>query len=136
MERKSNNCDSKSKDTKCFNCEKFGHISKDCPWKKGESNNIRLDEYDDDIMMKIIKIGDETTNALLDTGSKFNVIQKSIFREFEKSSPDCTLTKSNFYLSGFDHNIHDMTGHYNPSVRIIDLVSYITYVVCVNFIHK
>ena len=27
-------------------------------------------------------------------------------------------------------------GHYNPLVRIIDLVSYTTYDVCVNFIHK
>ena len=27
-------------------------------------------------------------------------------------------------------------GHYNPSVRIIDLVSQSTYVVCFNFIHK
>ena len=27
-------------------------------------------------------------------------------------------------------------GHYNLSVRIIDLVSHNTYVVCVNFIHK
>ena len=27
-------------------------------------------------------------------------------------------------------------GHYNPSVRIIDLVSHTTYVVYVNFIHK
>ena len=27
-------------------------------------------------------------------------------------------------------------GHYNPSVRIIDLVSHATYVVCVNFIHQ
>ena len=27
-------------------------------------------------------------------------------------------------------------GHYNPSVKIIDLVSHTTYVVCVNFIHK
>ena len=27
-------------------------------------------------------------------------------------------------------------GHYNPSLRIIDLVSYTTYAVCVNFIHK
>ena len=26
--------------------------------------------------------------------------------------------------------------HYNPSVRIMDLVSHITYVGCVNFIHK
>ena len=27
-------------------------------------------------------------------------------------------------------------GHYNPLVRIIDLVSHNTYVVCVSFIHK
>ena len=27
-------------------------------------------------------------------------------------------------------------GHHNPSVRIIDLASHTTYVVCVNFIHK
>ena len=26
-------------------------------------------------------------------------------------------------------------GHYNPSFRIIDLVSHATYVVCVNFIN-
>ena len=29
-----------------------------------------------------------------------------------------------------------ITGHYNPSVRIIDLVSYTTYIVCVNFMYK
>ena len=34
-------------------------------------------------------------------------------------------------------NLHTyIIGHYNPSVRIIDLVSHTTYVVCVNFIHK
>ena len=34
-------------------------------------------------------------------------------------------------------NIHTyLIVHYNPSVRIINLVSHITYVVCVNFIHK
>ena len=27
-------------------------------------------------------------------------------------------------------------GHYNPSLRIIDLISHTTYVVCVNFLHK
>ena len=27
-------------------------------------------------------------------------------------------------------------GHYNPLVRIIDLISHTTYVVCVDFIHK
>ena len=29
-----------------------------------------------------------------------------------------------------------INSHYNPSVRIIDLVSHITYVVCVNCMHK
>ena len=32
--------------------------------------------------------------------------------------------------------LHYTIGHYNPSVRIIDLVSHTTYDVCVNFIHK
>ena len=39
----------------------------------------------------------------------------------------------------FDYKINLHTyiiGHYNPSARIIDLVSNTTYVVCVNFIHK
>ena len=29
-----------------------------------------------------------------------------------------------------------MIGHYNTSIRIIDLVSRTTYVVCVNFLHE
>ena len=40
-----------------------------------------------------------------------------------------------FYLR--EQNIHTyIIGHFNPSVRIIDLVSYPTYVLRVNFIHK
>ena len=30
----------------------------------------------------------------------------------------------------------NIIGHYNPSIRIIDLFFHTTYVVCVNFIHK
>ena len=41
---------------------------------------------------------------------------------------------------GFSHlmvaSIIYSIGHYNPSVRIIDLASHTTYVVCANFIHK
>ena len=33
--------------------------------------------------------------------------------------------------------IHTYTiGHYNPSVRVIDLVSHTSYAACVRFIHK
>ena len=37
----------------------------------------------------------------------------------------------------FGPHIHTyIIGHYNPSVRILDLESHITYVVCFNFMHK
>ena len=37
----------------------------------------------------------------------------------------------------FSRHLHTyIIGHYSPSVRIIELVSHITYVVCVNIIHK
>ena len=46
----------------------------------------------------------------------------------------------NINLNIVENNFVDMhtyiIGHYNLSVRIIDLVSHTTYVVCVNFIHK
>ena len=50
----------------------------------------------------------------------------------------CLLKMSDMRFNPWSHNIHvhNIIGHYNPSVRIIDLVSHITYVVCVNFIHK
>ena len=47
------------------------------------------------------------------------------------------IEKFIYHLIEAIHGIHTyITGHYNPSVRIIDLVSHTTYVVCVNFIHK
>ena len=36
----------------------------------------------------------------------------------------------------FENDLTYIIRHYNPSVRIINLVSHTTYVVCVSFIHK
>ena len=47
-------------------------------------------------------------------------------RKEVKSTCECHIRTMNTYI----------IGHYNPSVGIIDLVSHITYVVCVNFTHK
>ena len=53
--------------------------------------------------------------------------------------PDFTFNKPTHYVlnyGGFWYIHTYIIGHYNPSVRIIDLVSYTTYVVCVKLIHK
>ena len=41
-----------------------------------------------------------------------------------------------FIAETYTHTHIYIIGHYNPSVRIIDLVPHTTYVVCVSFIHK
>ena len=44
---------------------------------------------------------------------------------------------TNKYVEHDPTSIHTyIIGHYNPSVRIIDLASHTTYVVCVHFMHK
>ena len=44
------------------------------------------------------------------------------------------ISEDTSYLTTYIHTY--IISDYKPSVRIIDLVSYTTYVVCVNFIHK
>ena len=50
-------------------------------------------------------------------------------------SMTCISFIDDMHFFGFIFNTY-IIGHYNPSVRIIDLVFHTTYVVCVNFIHK
>ena len=47
------------------------------------------------------------------------------------------IVEKNGALNSWIHTyVHTyMIGHYNPSVRIIELVSHTTNVVCVNFVH-
>ena len=45
-------------------------------------------------------------------------------------------TTYNYQRSNYLKEHTYIFGRYNPSVRVIDLVSHTDYVVCVNFIHK
>ena len=47
-----------------------------------------------------------------------------------------TISSLSIIVINISHIRTYIIGYYNPSVRIIDLVSHTTYVVCVNFIHK
>ena len=55
-----------------------------------------------------------------------NVTLKNLFNATEIKQKYNKMGKMHTYI----------IGHYNSSVRIIDLVSHTTYVACVNFIHK
>ena len=56
-------------------------------------------------------------------------LAKDLYKSLRKRIEERRTVYSHTYITY-------IIGHYNPSVRIIDLVSHTTYVVCVNFIHK
>ena len=64
--------------------------------------------------------------------SKWTSSEKMILFFLPKSAS--SVRQSQAHLAKRKHTY--IIGDYNPSVRIIELVVYITYVVCVNFIHK
>ena len=62
-------------------------------------------------------------------------------KNLNKLKPKSMQFKNNFFIYKiwFKTNFYEdayIIGHYYPSVRIIDLVSHTSDVVCVNFIHK
>ena len=73
-----NNYLSKDKDTKCFRCNHFGHISKHCP-QKVENSNVRS-LVSDCMMNKVVTVENQNYNALFDTGSKYNIMSQDVPR--------------------------------------------------------
>ena len=61
---------------------------------------------------------------------RIHIFRCVVIFKYEKTAK---LIEENVYFC-FIHTY--IIGHYNPSVRIIDLVSHTTYVVCINFMHK
>lgn len=84
---KSTTCDSKNKGAKFFRCNEFGHKALDC--KKEQSKKTKSTEEGTGKtesvnslstprgMYKIIEIKGKKFNALVDTGSRFNIIKLS-----------------------------------------------------------
>ena len=73
--------------------------------------------------LDIHSIGEWQSNAAIDQG---NVM--------DKDNNDIHCNGVDILLSMIVHTY--IIGHYNPSVRIIDLISHTTYIVCVNFIYE
>lgn len=109
MGHKSTDCTSKSKGTKCFNCNEFGHKASECKKekvkkKKEEEEPIKAEQVNSlnapKSMHKIVSIRDRELNVLIDTGSQFNIINKSTYEKIGHP----TLSESNLRFSGFGRN--------------------------------
>lgn len=67
------NCKDKEKG---INCNKFGHISKECPLKVDKSNVRQLAV--ENVMNVNVKFVNQCWMTLIDTGSKFNVVTEKV----------------------------------------------------------
>ena len=71
---------------------------------------------------------------VLSSTALFSSFQRLIFYGFPMTLSMSMIVFLNIFVTEYIY-IHNIIGHYIPSVRIIDLVSHTTYVVCINFIH-
>ena len=87
-----------------------------------------------------IVLGSDISSSIIIPGSAFKFkkffFQESIFG-WVFSGPDNNHPFPNvtIHVANVD-NIHNIIGHYNPSVRIIDPVSHTPLMLCICFIHK
>lgn len=97
--------------SKCFRCNEFGPKSLDCKKEKSKKMKKSSDKDTKKIeavnslsapkdMYKTIVIKGKRFNALVDTGSQFNIVNQSSHYKVGAS----TLSKSTLHFSGFGGN--------------------------------
>lgn len=74
-------CMSKSQSIKCFNCNAFGHISKNCKRKVSWSKMTTIVKKNSGKMMKTIKIIGHALKCFVDIGSKVSYLGYAIYKE-------------------------------------------------------
>lgn len=122
MGHKSTDCTSKSKGAKCFNCNEFDHKAFECKKEKIKKKKKEEPEKAEPVnslnapksMYKIVSIHDRELNALIDTGSQFNIINKSTYEKIGYP----TLSESNLHFSGFGPNKVQTVGYFKDIIMI------------------
>lgn len=121
-------CPSKKSGTKCFKCNKFGHRSFECKNATKKSYDIRASEEQSSSAnvnvvreqlapySKIVYIESKKIAALVDTGSKLNIMKDSIWKSISKAP----LEDSSIVLYGFGNGKVTTRGSINCSLKIDD----------------
>uniref|UniRef100_A0A6P7HI04 Uncharacterized protein LOC114349032 n=1 Tax=Diabrotica virgifera virgifera TaxID=50390 RepID=A0A6P7HI04_DIAVI len=102
---RSKDCPDKSKGTKCFSCNKYGHVSSKCPNKKStkattENTALNVIEVQPKTALKLT-INQITLTALFDTGSDICTIREDVYDKFFN---DICLTPDTIMLKGLGEN--------------------------------
>lgn len=79
-------------------------------------------DVSNDNVIKQIQIGKKKANALFDTGSIYNAMNKSTLGVLTQSSLDYALMESNFCLSGFGPN------RSNDKIKPIGNINFAIYI--------
>lgn len=98
-------CPDKERGKRCFNCQAFGHVGKDCrqPKKPATQSSDRrapiamIEQYNDEEMMLSIEVNRQQTWALLDTGSPYTVMDRSLYEQCSNGN----LGNDTILLKGF-----------------------------------
>ncbi|XP_036328484.1 uncharacterized protein LOC118740858 [Rhagoletis pomonella] len=118
----SSNCENKALGRKCFKCNKFGHIANECGVKKDSKpkTNVNYMSTEDDALNKSIEIGGKKFIALLDTGSKFNLVTQNVFQHLNK--PELREVQIQLVGVGEKRNENKIKpiGSFKETVRIDD----------------
>lgn len=83
-EHKKDACPDKAKGRKCYNCQSFGHIAKDCmAAKKPETKPKEVYCVDNERqrMRFPAAINDRKTTAVLDTSSDFTLMRRTLYKK-------------------------------------------------------
>lgn len=85
----SRECKSREKGTKCFKCNKFGHIASNCKGAKTFSTSNTENRIDfvysekENSCYKEVVVEGETLKALIDTESALSLIREDVFEKFK-----------------------------------------------------
>lgn len=124
---KSTECPDKEKGKKCFNCGCFGHVATACRKPKAESGKETpkgkpisiIESTGEDDMIIPIEVKGRSSDALLDTGSPYTIMDLALYKQFKLRM--CSSSKLS--LKGFAGQVKHALGE----VEVIVLIQNNTY---------
>ncbi|XP_058448859.1 uncharacterized protein LOC131428832 [Malaya genurostris] len=114
-QKKESECPQKSNGPKCFNCNTYGHLSKECQ-KKNDKKSNKKQTATVNVLKTVnnlkpyvnVQIHDLDIRAFVDTGSELSLVRLDLWLKFEKSGEK--LQKSGQKVRGYGGDVSVVCG--------------------------